>query len=712
MFLRSIAIALLAASCLAQAPQTNKPIPPAGIEIPAADRAELQSGVEALGQEIETLRIELKAKPKLLELLPDVQIFYNAVHYALKYNEILHAREIPFAKAQLQQGFERAKELRAGKPSWTTQTGLVVRGYVSRIDGSVQPYGLVVPTTYQLSLPFQYRLDIWFHGRSETLTEINFINDRQKNPGQFTPPNTFVLHPYGRYCNANKFAGEVDTFEALAHIRKHYPIDENRISVRGFSMGGAATWHFATHHAGLWAAAAPGAGFAETAEYLKLGTNEPMPAPHEQTLWHLYNATDYAANLFNLPTVAYSGEIDRQIQAANVMAREMKKEGLELTHIIGPQTEHKYHPDAIPEINRRIDSIVAKGRNPVPRQVKFTTFTLRYNKMFWVIADGLEKHWERARLDAEIKDATTVIVKTSNVSAFTLEMPSGLCPLNVATTPTVLIDGQKVIASAVQSDRSWKSHFRKSGKLWAALPSSNSPAFLFSPAAQPSFFAAANRPIGPPPTKLQTGGVPMNSASNQAVFVLGGGAPALQKEHGLQGPIDDAFLDSFIFVRPTGKSANEAIHAWVNSEMNRAITQWRTIFRGEAQVKNDDAITEADIANSNLILWGDVSSNKLLARVAGNLPIQWTAETIQAGLQKYASSHHIPILIYPNPLNPKRYIVLNSGFTFREGDHVSNSRQTPKLPDWAIVDITTPPSPRSVGKIVNTGFFGERWELK
>lgn len=712
MFLRSIAIALLAASCLAQAPQTNKPIPPAGIEIPAADRAELQSGVEALGKEIETLRVELKDKPRLLELLPDVQIFYNAVHYALKYNEILHAREIPFAKAQLQQGFERAKELHAGKPSWTTQTGLVVRGYVSRIDGSVQPYGLVVPTTYQVNLPFQYRLDIWFHGRSETLTEINFINDRQKNPGQFTPPNTFVLHPYGRYCNANKFAGEVDTFEALAHIRKHYPIDENRISVRGFSMGGAATWHFATHHAGLWAAAAPGAGFAETAEYLKLGTNEPMPAAHEQTLWHLYNATDYAANLFNLPTVAYSGEIDRQIQAANVMAREMKKEDLELMHIIGPNTEHKYHPDAIPEINRRIDSIVAKGRNPVPRQVKFTTFTLRYNKMFWVIADGLEKHWERARLDAEIKDATTVIVKTSNVSAFTLEMPSGLCPLNAATKPIVMIDGQKVIASAVQSDRSWRSHFRKSGKLWAALPSSNSPAFLFSPAAQPGFFAAANRPPSPPPERLQTGGVPMSINSNQAFFVLGGGAPVLQKEPGLQGPIDDAFLDSFIFVRPTGKSQNEAIHAWVSSEMNRAITQWRTIFRGEAQVKNDDAITEADIANSNLILWGDVSSNKLLARVAGNLPIQWTAETIQAGLQKYASAHHIPILIYPNPLNPKRYIVLNSGFTFREGDHISNSRQTPKLPDWAIVDITTPPSPRSVGKIVNTGFFGERWELK
>jgi hypothetical protein len=84
----------------------------------------------------------------------------------------------------------------------------------------------------------------------------------------------------------------------------------------------------------------------------------------------LYNATDYAANLVNLPTVAYSGELDRQKQAADAMARELKLEGVELTHIIGPKTEHKYHPDSIKEIDRRIDSIVARGRDPLPRESK------------------------------------------------------------------------------------------------------------------------------------------------------------------------------------------------------------------------------------------------------------------------------------------------------------------------------------------------------
>jgi hypothetical protein len=54
--------------------------------------------------------------------------------------------------------------------------------------------------------------------------------------------------------------------------------------------------------------------------------------------------------------------------------------------------------------------------------------------------------------------------------------------------------------------------------------------------------------------------------------------------------------------------------------------------------------------------------------------------------------------------------VLNSGFTFREYDYLNNARQIAKLPDWAVVDITTPPNPRYPGKIVTAGFFNEEWK--
>jgi hypothetical protein len=186
---------------------------------------------------------------------------------------------------------------------------------------------------------------------------------------------------------------------------------------------------------------------------------------------------------------------------------------------------------------------------------------------------------------------------------------------------------------------------------------------------------------------------------------------ALRKRHDLQGPIDDAFMDSFIFVRPTGKAANEEAGTWAASELERAIVQWRQVFRGEARVKDDTAITQDDIANHSLVLFGDPSSNSLLAKIADKLPIAWTADTIQAGERKFDAKHHALIAIYPNPLNPQHYVVLNSGFTFREYSQLNNARQVPMLPDWAIVELRTPPGSQWPGKIADADFFGERWEL-
>lgn len=652
-------------------PDNVRRVPPLPKDpVDANSKSELQKGVDALAKEIEATREAIKAQPALLARLPDVQIFHNAVRYALTYDEIFDAKkEVPIARDLLAAGLLRAKILAGKQSNWPADKGLIVRGYISRIDGSVQPYGLVVPASYQSGTARKHRLDIWCHGRGETLSELNFLNDRMRNPGQFVPKDAFVLHLYGRYCNANKLAGEIDCMEAMEDVKKNYAIDSSRVVIRGFSMGGAAAWQFAVHYPDLWCAAAPGAGFSETAEFLKVFQKETVqPTDYEKKLWHMYDCPDYAVNLFNLPTVAYSGEIDSQKQAADVMVRALTKEGMELTHIIGPKTGHSYHPEAKKEVDRRIDAIAAKGRDALPRKVKFQTYTLRYNRSFWVTVDAMEQHWEAARVEAEFAN-NRVIVRAKGVTALTLSMPSGSSPFD-STKPLEVhfppddkpLDGRNgtICQAKPQSDRSWTSHWQKGPQGWIEVPS------------------------------------------------LDG---ELRKRHGLQGPIDDAFLDRFIMVRPTGQAWTEATGKWTANEMKHAITHWRQQFRGEALTKDDKDITEADIAASNLILWGDPSSNAILAKIADKLPIKWTKDGVEVNGEKFSATH-APVLIYPNPLNPKRYVVLNSGFTFREYDYLNNARQVPKLPDYAIVDATTPMTSRLPGKIAAAGFFDEKWQLK
>ena len=57
------------------------------------------------------------------------------------------------------------------------------------------------------------------------------------------------------------------------------------------------------------------------------------------------------------------------------------------------------------------------------------------------------------------------------------------------------------------------------------------------------------------------------------------------------------------------------------------------------------------------------------------------------------------------------YVVVNSGFTYREYDYLNNARQVPKLPDFAVIDVKSPPTSQRPGGIVTAGFFTERWQL-
>jgi hypothetical protein len=133
--------------------------------------------------------------------------------------------------------------------------------------------------------------------------------------------------------------------------------------------------------------------------------------------------------------------------------------------------------------------------------------------------------------------------------------------------------------------------------------------------------------------------------------------------------------------------------------MNHATTEWRKIFRGDVRVKDDRDVTDADVAESHLILWGDPGSNALWSRINASLPLK-------------AGSGQVIQMIYPNPLNRQRYVVLNSGHTFRQESNANNARQIPMLPDWVLLDAASEPGPRYPGRIIEGGFFDEEWKLK
>jgi dienelactone hydrolase len=631
------------AGCLAAAWGLHAQAPARGVvSVPEAERVVLEEEAARLFG----VMFELLSTPGVRhELLPDVAIFHKAVDWSLRFDEFQHTNEIAEAHRMLQLGMERAEALRAGRPDWLMRTGLVVRGYMSRVDGSIQPYGVVVGGGYRPG----GRLDVWLHGRDEKLTELRFLRERMKSVGEFAPEDAVVVHPYGRFCNAFKFAGETDVMEAMEHATRAYGADPGRRAIRGFSMGGGGTWHLAAHHPGLWRAAAPGAGFAETAEYTGILKKEPELPVWEQRLWSMYNATDYAANLRQVPLVAYSGEKDRQIQAAQVMERALRAEGLTLDHIIGPGVEHKYEPAAKREVARRVDGMMSTPSPEWPA-LDLTTHTLRFpagEGSVWARFEGLKQHWERARLRARVEAGNVIVVDTMGVTAFSLRRPPGL----LSGAFAVKVDGQQIPVSAkAASAEPW--HFDQRDGRW----------------------------------QLQGG----------QTFTSG-------KRPGLQGPIDDAFMDAFIVVVPTGP-ASGPVDAWVDRQWRQFTKDWRGQFRGECRVVKDVDVTAEDLRDHHVVVWGTPQSNRLLARMARKLPLRWEGERIRHGQREVARGNVVPVLIAPNPLSSDRYVVVNSGHTFAAWTG-TNARQTPRLPDWTVLVLEGGGGSR----VVEAGFFDEDW---
>lgn len=190
-----------------------------------------------------------------------------------------------------EKGTARAEKLQQEKADWPLQSGTTVRGYVSAVDGSVQPYAITLPDDVNPKEARRWPLYVVLHGRADQMNEVNFMHRMDGKPlsqkDDQPPQNWIQLDVYGRGNNAYRWAGETDVFEAMADVKRRYRIDDNRITLHGFSMGGAGAWHLGMHSPSLWASVGPGAGFVDYYRYQKRIRKNPISGyPNRSTqLW-------------------------------------------------------------------------------------------------------------------------------------------------------------------------------------------------------------------------------------------------------------------------------------------------------------------------------------------------------------------------------------------------------------------------------------------
>lgn len=599
----------------------------------------------------------------------DAAIFAKGLRWALLYDKDFSPADVALMEKALVRGQQRLEATIAGRRTWDSHKGKVALGYVSAVDRSVQPYGLIVPASYNAGKPM--RLDVVLHGstRPVGLSELRFMARFDEGDAENATPadQPFLeLHPLGRVENCYRWAGETDVFEAIEDVCRRYNVDRDRIVLRGMSMGASGAWHLGLKHPDRFVALGPYCGYVDThrfshtpiSTFVKVGR---LP-DHQELALHMLDSVDYAANAGVVPAIACMGEKDEAFDAHVIMGEAMRREGLTMVNLISPGTGHVIDPVTHAEQMKRIAAYSAKGLNHQPRDLRFVTWTLKYSRCHWLQVLGLEKHYSRAEISAKLTGDVIEIDEPKNVTRFaimTTQLPSELKMLGVGSTRLALPAPSKSKVPGVvveRHDGSW----RIAGDL-------------------------------------------------NAVKLAG-------KRPGLQGPIDDAFTSPFLCVRGTGTAWNPIAESYCERSLQRFAEEWRHYFRGDLPIKDDTAVTEEDIRTRNLILFGDPGSNAWIAKALPQLPLKWSKDLVEFGDQKYPAADHLPALIAPNSLpgGEGRYLVINSGHTFREAELAKlNYLLFPRWGDWAVLQID-PQALKSEPlseKVVKAGYFNEDWKL-
>jgi hypothetical protein len=186
----------------------------------------------------------------------------------------------------------------------------------------------------------------------------------------------------------------------------------------------------------------------------------------------------------------------------------------------------------------------------------------------------------------------------------------------------------------------------------------------------------------------------------------------LRKVPGLSGPLGDAYFEPVIHVFGTGVPEETED---LRGAATRAANNWILwIWDHDQQVLADSELTEEDIRENSLVLFGTIRDNSVLARIAPDLPIGLGEDGIRVGEFLFDGEDVGVRFVAPNPLNPSRYVVVQAGNTAEAA--VAGNSLPDFLPDYVVYDRrTTATRERLVARRHpprTAGFFDTSWRLR
>ena len=522
----------------------------------------------------------------------------------------------------------------------------------SRIDGRLQP--CAVCATGAMDDPVPLILEVSPGASSATLQAAVELTEEIAGIAARAGKRCVVLRPTGRgpgslYQNY----GEVDLFEAMEHVCSLYPIDRDRISITGSSMGGAATWYLVSHYPDVFSAAAPFCGYCDYRLWEKPGGLTFYMHPWEEPSWQARSAAMLVENLEHTRVWVVHGEWDRSVGGGVPVAHSEKmarllgdrEMGCRLTVV--PETGHGCRiPELWPEV---VLWLLTQKKPRDPSRVTLASYGLRHNRSYGVRIEQLHRYSRRGMVQVETAHPDRIAVGTENVRAIAIG------PIRGASRRQLVIDDQDLGLCDVADE------------------------------------------------------VMLQKDAN-ATWSIVNGLPPGQKRPGCSGPIGDMFFDGTVLVPGTiGTKEETFFNDWVarhasgyfaarNGGVHRGGIMGRNTV--DLPVVRDTDLSDRMMRDHNLLLYGTAATNAILRRFAHAIPVRFDAKTICAADRSFTADRAAVMAVFPHPLSADRYIAVHGGVapdSITWGSHFDMLL----LPDYIVY---------AGGDLLEWGFWDSDWK--
>jgi dienelactone hydrolase len=567
-----------------------------------------------------------------------------------------------------------------------------VTTYRSFVDGSVQPFSVLLPRSFESGRV--YPLLLLLHGAHVTGWGQNIIS--------YDPKDWAIqVAVHDRGNNRYRDIGEVDIDEVLAEVKRRYSIDSDRVFLAGHSMGGYGAWYQATHRPDLWAGVSTQAGYSDFFLYSTTGGHsEKLPeTDFQKRLFEGWSPLLFAENLLHVPIYIVHGAKDDNVvvEHSRKMAARLKGLGYDFVYDENPEGGHWWGPrgkdfgvDVVDKPAIWAFLRTHDRRTTAPRRVIFKTDTLRYRKAYWISIDEMDDANRFARIEAEVKNGNRIDVTLSNIAKITLRLDQNV--VDPQNPVAVYINGAAAFVGPLPSSKNLVLQ-RGEGTFRQVLPEADLRIADESAAARLGRMAVEVGKTGSP----------------ERVIALP--PELLKKTEEVYGPAADAFTRPFLFV--VGSLAGTPKDREMVEASRRAATfqarDWMARAEGSVRIKLDSQVTSEDIATYNLVLFGNASVNSLIKAINAQLPVKFSGGAIGVGGKHFSDPSVGAVVTCPNPLNRDRYVVLVGG-NGPSAMQTAARLRLGELPDYVVFDRRTLVSEWT--RFVAGGFFDKYWKIR